>query len=183
MAKSGHDRLIAVGVIKGAHGVRGDVRLKSFTAEPDAIFTYGPLLDEVGKLLLTPVTHRSAKDHFIVKATPLLQKEAWDAIRGTLVYVPRSALPEEDEDEFYIEDLVGLPVYTGGDTPAGRVKALQNFGADDLIEVQMTGGGHTVLVPFTLKDVPTVDVKAGRIVIPALDEWAENPSRDESNGA
>ena len=174
---SNPDRLIVVGVIKGAHGVRGDVRVKSFTADPDAVFTYGALLDEAGKPVLTPRSARPGKDHFIVRPAEQKQKEDWDGLRGTLLHVPRAQLPAPEEDEFYIEDLVGLSVFSGGNVPAGTVKAVQNFGADDLLEVRLAAGGETVLVPFTLADVPTVDLAAGRIVIPTLEDWAA-PAED-----
>ncbi len=167
------DRLIVVGVIKGAHGVRGDVRVKSFTADPDDVFTYGALTDEAGKPVLTPQSARPGKDHFIVRPKEQKQKEEWDAMRGTLLHVPRAQLPEPDADEFYIEDLVGLKVFAGGNEPAGTVRAVQNFGADDLLEIRLADRGETVYVPFTLADVPTVDLAASRIIIPDLADWAE----------
>ena len=170
------DRLIVVGAIKGAHGVRGEVRVKSFTAIPEDVFDYGPLLDEAGKPVLTPVNARPGKDHFIVRPKEQKQKEDWDAIKGTLLHVPRSCLPETEDDEFYIEDLIGLTVFAGGNEPAGMVRALQNFGADDLLEIRLKDRGGTILVPFTLVDVPTVDLASGRIVIPDLATWAEEAS-------
>lgn len=168
------DRLIPMGVLKGAHGVRGEVRVKSFTADPDDLFTYGPLLDEAGQVLVTPVSARPGKEHFIVQPEEKLQKEEWDALRGCLVHVPREQLPEASEDEFYFEDLIGLPVYTIGDEIEGKVKAVQNFGAGDLLEIDIPGAQATVYVPFTQADVPVVDVKAGRVVIPELAIWV-NP--------
>jgi 16S rRNA processing protein RimM len=170
MSKTADNRLIVVGVLKGAHGVRGDVRVRSFTSDPDAVFDFGPLLDESGKVILTPKSARPGKDHFIVRPKEQKQKEDWDALRGTLLYVPRASLPDADEDEFYIEDLVGLDVYGGGDERAGSVRAVQDFGAGDLLEIDLTGGG-SVFVPFTLADVPVVDLAARRVVVATLDEW------------
>lgn len=172
MTKPEKDKLIAVGVLRGAHGVRGEVRVKSFTAEPEALFGYGPLLDEAGAVLLTPKSARPGKDHFIVRPKENLQKEEWDALRGRLVHVRRSALPAADEDEFYLEDLAGLDVYTAEDSPAGRVRAVQNFGSGDLLEIEITGNPSTVFVPFTLADVPVVDLGARRIMVPDLARWA-----------
>ncbi|MFN3314625.1 MAG: ribosome maturation factor RimM [Hyphomonas sp.] len=171
------DRLIPMGVLKGAHGVRGEVRVKSLTGDPSALFTYGPLLDEAGNVLLTPVTARPGKEHFIVRPKESLQKEAWDALRGRFLHVARARLPEADEDEFYIEDLVGLAVYSGGDEPAGRVRSVQNYGAGDLLEIDMPGAAATVLVPFTQADVPVVDLARARVIIPELAEWA-NPEAE-----
>jgi len=177
MAAKTDDRLIAVGVLRGAHGVRGEVRVKSYTADPEALFGYGPLLDEVGGVLLTPKSARPGKDHFIVRPKEMKQKEDWDALRGKLIYVPRARLPAADDDEFYVEDLAGLDVYAGGDSPAGRVRSVQNFGSDDLLEVEVSGQAATVFVPFTRADVPVVDIAARRVVIPELAVWAEPGSR------
>jgi 16S rRNA processing protein RimM len=173
MTKAGKDKLIAVGVLKGAHGVRGEVRVKSLTADPEALFTYGPLLDTAGAVVVTPKSARPAKDHFIVRPKENQQKEAWDALRGTLLHVPRSALPAANLDEFYIEDLIGLDVFSGGESPAGRVRSVQNFGSGDLLEVEVNGLGATVFVPFTLADVPGVDLAARRVVIPELAVWSD----------
>ena len=107
---AGNEKLIVVGAIKGAHGVRGEVRVKSFTAVPDDVFGYGPLLDEAGQIVLTPQSARPGKDHFIVRPKEQKQKEAWDALKGMLLHVPRANLPDTSDDEFYIEDLIGLPV-------------------------------------------------------------------------
>ncbi|MEZ5998518.1 MAG: ribosome maturation factor RimM [Hyphomonas sp.] len=170
MSRTGKDRLIVVGVVKGAHGVRGEVRVRSFTTEPEALFGYGPLLDAEGQPVLTPKSARPGKDHFIVRPKEQKQKEDWDAARGTLLHVPRTAMPEADEDEFYVEDLVGLDVYAGGKEPAGRVKSVQDFGAGDLIEIGLRGG-DSVMIPFTLADVPVVDLAARRIVVASLEDW------------
>ena len=170
MNESADDRLIVVGAIKGAHGVRGEVRVKSFTADPEAVFSYGPLLDQAGVPVLTPVSARPGKDHFIVRPKEHKQKEDWDGMRGTLLHVPRACLPETGEDEFYVEDLVGLDVFAGGGEPAGRVRALQDFGAGDLLEIDLADGG-SVMVPFTLADVPVIDLAARRVVVPGLEDW------------
>jgi len=178
---SEQDKLIVVGVVKGAHGVRGDVRVKSFTSEPDAVFDYGPLLDKAGETVVTVQNARAAKDHFIVRAKETRTKEEWDALKGTLLHVPRAALPAAEEDEFYISDMVGLDVYAGGDTAVGKVEAIQNFGAGDLVEIKPLRGGKSILVPFSLADIPTVDINAHRLIVPAFDEWlaAEDEIKDE----
>jgi 16S rRNA processing protein RimM len=178
---SEQDKLIVVGAVKGAHGVRGDVRVKSFTSDPDAVFDYGPLLDKAGVAIVTVQSARAAKDHFIVRAKETRTKEEWDALKGTLLHVPRAALPAVEEDEFYISDMVGLEVYAGGDTVVGKVEAIQNFGAGDLVEIKPLRGGKSILVPFSLADIPTVDITAGRLIVPAFDEWlaAEDEIKDE----
>lgn len=178
---SEHANLIVVGAVKGAHGVRGDVRVKSFTSDPEAVFEYGPLLDKSGAAVVTVQSSRTAKDHFIVRAKETRTKEEWDALKGTLLHVPRSALPTAEEDEFYISDMVGLDVYAGGDTAVGKVESIQNFGAGDLVEIKPLRGGKSILVPFTLADIPAVDITARRLIVPAFDEWlaAEDEVKDE----
>jgi 16S rRNA processing protein RimM len=172
-----NDRLIPMGVLKGAHGVRGEVRVKSFTAAPEDLFTYGPLLDASGTVILTPVSARPGKEHFIVRPKESLQKEDWDARRGQLLHVLRSRLPDAEEDEFYIEDLVGLDVFDGGETPAGRIRSIQDFGAGDLLEIDLAGAPSTIMVPFTRADVPVVDMANRRVIIPELAVWA-SPEAD-----
>lgn len=172
--------LVVVGAILGAHGVRGDVRVKSFTAVPEDLFAYGPLLDEAGQPLLDPVSARPAKTHFVVTPATKRQKEDWDALKSTRLHIPRAALPAPDEDEFYIDDLVGLDVFTGGDAPMGRIKAVVNHGASDLIEIQPKGAGKIVIVPFTLEDVPIIDLENGRIVVAHFEIWADESRPEET---
>lgn len=179
MSKPNSD-LVVVGVILGAHGVRGDVRVKSFTAEPEALFDYAPFLDEYGAALLDPQRARPAKDHFIVGPTTPKQKEEWDALKGTKLFVPREIFPAPDDEEFYIDDLVGLDVFAGGDTALGRVKAVLNHGAGDLIEIQRLDGGKPVLVPFTQEDVPVVDLDLRRVVVSNFDLWADETRPDDA---
>lgn len=175
MAGKTDDRLIAVGVLKGAHGVRGEVRMRSLTADPEAVFSYGPLLDAAGGVILTPKSIRPGKDHFIVQPEESLQKEAWDALRGTFLHVPRAALPAAGDDEFYVEDLVGLNVHDASGAAAGRIRAVQNYGAGDLLEIEVTGQPGTVFVPLTLADVPVINIAARRVDIPGLADWASAP--------
>lgn len=172
MSKTSQD-LVVIGVILGAHGVRGDVRVKSFTADPQGVFDYAPFLSESGETMIEPKRARPAKDHFIVSPQQVRQKEEWDALKGTKLFVPRAILPEPDDNEFYINDLVGLDVFTGGEEAIGRVKAVLNHGAGDLIEVQRKSAGKPVLIPFTLEDVPVVDLEQRRIVISSFETWAD----------
>jgi len=173
MSKDNAD-LIVVGAILGAHGVRGDVRVKSFTAEPEALFSYGSLVSESGDVLVHPNRVRTGKDHFIVTPKQLRQKEEWDALKGTRLHVSRQALPLPEDDEFYIEDLVGLEVYSGGDDKIGYVKAVLNHGAGDLLEVQAATLPKPVLIPFTRADVPTIDIGLGRVIVSSFEVWADD---------
>ncbi len=169
--------LVAVAVLLGAHGVRGDCRIKSFTERPDSVLEFGPLRGEGGEVLVTPKTARTTKDQYIITPAEPRQKEDWDALKGTLLYVPRADLPEPEADDFYIEDLVGLDVVAPSGDRLGRVKAVHNFGAGDLLEIVpeagVTASGKSVMVPFTLLDVPEVDVSGGRVEVATLHVWAD----------
>ena len=167
------DDLIVIAVLLGAHGVRGDCRVKSFTEVPEDALAYGPLLGVEGKPLVTPKKVRAAKDHFIVSPKEALQKEEWDALKGTLLHVPRDMLPATEDDEVYIEELVGVAVYDDSGAHLGGVKAVQNFGAGDLLEITPIGGGKTVLVPFTQEDVPEIDLGEGRMIVSTFALWAD----------
>ena len=156
--------LICVGAIGGAYGVRGEVRLKSFCATPDDIETYSPLTTEDGAKTFSLAIIRPMKNGFVARVAEVATKEEADALKGTQLFARRDQLPHLPNDEFYYTDLVGLEVFDTGGTSLGRVKAVQNHGASDLLEVHAPGATTTVLLPFTKDAVPTVDLAAGRIV-------------------
>jgi len=156
--------LICVGAISGAFGVRGEVRLKSFTAEAGAIADYAPLSTEDGSREFDVVVTRSIKNGLAARLSGVVTKEDADALKGTQLFAPRDRLPELPEDEFYHTDLIGLEVRDTGGTVLGKVKSVQNNGADDLLEIHGPGLKNTVLLPFTKAVVPTVDLAAGRLV-------------------
>ena len=156
--------LICVGAIAGAFGVHGEVRLKSFTAVPEDIAGYSPLTDETGSRRFDITITRTIKNGFAARIAGIATKEQADALRGTQVFAPRSALPGLPDDEFYHTDLIGIGVYDTGGTLLGRVKSVQNHGAADLLEVHGPGLRATVLLPFTKEAVPTVDLAKRRIV-------------------
>ncbi len=156
---------ICVGQIGAAHGVRGEVRLRSFTADPAAIVGYGPLQAEDGRVLEIE-SMRPAKDHFVATLAGIADRNAAERLANTKLYVPRDRLPEPDEpDEYYHADLIGLAVVDRAGTSLGTVVAVHNFGAGDLIEVRRTEGKPTQLLPFDALTVPGVDLAAGRLVV------------------
>ncbi len=155
---------VCVGAIAGAFGVRGEVRLKSFTATPEDIAAYSPLETEDGARSFTVKITRQIKNGLAARLSGVSNKEAADALRGTQLYVPRARLPSLPDDEFYHADLIGLTVTDTGGTPLGKVLAVHNNGADDLLELSAPGQKQTVLLPFTKAIVPTVDLSQGRIV-------------------
>ena len=156
--------LICVGAIAGAYGVRGEVRVKSYCAIPEDIETYGSLTDEAGKLTFTLALLHQIKNGFAARIAEVASKEDADALRGTALFARRDQLPSLPDDEFYHTDLIGLAVHDTGGRLLGRVKSVQNHGADDLLEVQLDGSSETALLPFTKVGVPTVDLASGRIV-------------------
>lgn len=176
---TGASDLVVIAAIAGAHGVRGNLRVRSFTAIAEDCFSYGPLLDEAGQTLVEVKHFHAAKDHFVVTPKRPKQKEEWDSLKGTLLHVPQTVLPETEEDEFYILELVGLDAFGGGGEPIGRVKAVHDFGAGDILELHLTGQPKPVMVPFTQEDVPVVDVSAGRIVVATLDLWTADGEKDD----
>lgn len=155
---------VCVGAIAGAFGVRGEVRLKSFCAEPDAIATYGPLTTEDGGRSFEVTLIGVVKNGLSARVSGVHSKEAADALRGTRLYAPRDKLPDLPDDEFYHADLVGLTVLDTGGSEIGRVRAVLNHGAGDLLEIHGPGLKGAVLLPFTLASVPTVDLASGRII-------------------
>jgi 16S rRNA processing protein RimM len=165
---------ICLGQIGAAHGVRGEVRLRSFTAEPEAIGRYGPLETEDGRVVQIK-SLRAAKDHFVAQLKGIADRNAAEQWTNVKLYVPRERLPKPSEpDEFYHADLIGLAVVDRAGASRGIVVAVHNFGAGDLIEVKPDHGNTTQLLPFDAATVPEVDLAAGRLVVvePAMDQQA-----------
>ncbi|MFV1440211.1 ribosome maturation factor RimM [Phaeobacter sp. JH20_36] len=155
---------ICVGAISGSYGVRGEVRLKSFCAMPEDIEDYSPLSTEDGSQTYTITLVRAIKNGFTARIGGIETKEQADALKGVRLFAPRNRLPSLPDDEYYHTDLMGLEVYDTGGTLLGTVKSVQNHGASDLLEVALPADSKTVLLPFTLAAVPTVDLASGRII-------------------
>lgn len=153
------DKLVVVGQISGAFGVRGEVRVRSFTDDPAAAFKYGSMLDEAGSVVLTPVRVRALNDGFGVMPSEKREREEWEAMRGRLLYARRAALPVPAAGEFYVADLVGMSVVHIDGRTLGDVAAVQNFGAGELIEVRPAHGASYFL-PFTQDVFPVIDAEA-----------------------
>jgi 16S rRNA processing protein RimM len=155
--------LILVGRVAGAFGVKGDVRVTTYTADPLALLGYRDLKREDGSPALTLTGGRAAKGGIVVRAKEVATREEAEALRGLKLYVPRNVLPEPDEDEFYVTDLIGLSVETPAGEPLGRIKTVQDFGAGDLLEVQPADGASWWL-PFTREAVPEVRLAEGKVI-------------------
>lgn len=158
-----NDRVL-LGEIGAAQGLKGEVRLRSYTQDPAAIARYGALDDEHGgKIEIESL--RVTPKALIARIKGVTTRNAAEALNGTRLYVARSRLPKRDEEEWFHSDLIGLAAVDDQGEPVGTVVAVQNFGAGDLIEVKPAKGGPTVLVPFTREAVPEVDVEGGRLTL------------------
>jgi 16S rRNA processing protein RimM len=168
---------ICVARIGAAHGVRGAVKLWTFTEDPLAVKRYGPLQTKDGARQFE-VTHvREAKGHLVATLKGIATREEAERLNGVELYVAREKLPATDEDEYYHADLIGLAAVNAAGEPLGRVIAIHNFGAGDIIEVAPANGA-TMLLPFSNAVVPTVDLEGGRVVIELPDEIeGDDPSR------
>lgn len=155
---------ICVARIGAAHGVRGAVKLWTFTEDPLAVERYGPLTTKDGARQFEIASVRAAKDHLVATFKGIATRNDAEKLNGIELYVPREKLPDTDDDEYYHADLIGLAAVTAANEPLGRVVAIHNFGAGDIIEIAPPAGA-TMLLPFTNAVVPTVDIAGGRVVI------------------
>ena len=155
---------ICVARIGAAHGVRGAVKLWTFTEDPLAVKRYGPLATKDGARRFEVTSAREAKDHLVATLKGVTTREEAERLNGIELYVAREKLPATDENEYYHADLIGLTAVTPTAQPLGRVVAIHNFGAGDIIEIAPPQG-PTMLLPFSNTVVPTVDLAGGRVVI------------------
>jgi len=156
---------ICVAQIGAAHGIRGEVRLRSFTEDPAAITAYGPLESEDGTRRFTIEALRLAKDHFVARLAGVADRDAAEKLTNLKLYIARDKLPPIDEDDtFYHADLVGLAAVTPSGAAFGTVTAVLNFGAGDILEIKPVSGEH-LLLPFTDTTVPKIDMQARVLVV------------------
>ncbi|MBR0966878.1 ribosome maturation factor RimM [Bradyrhizobium diazoefficiens] len=174
--------LVCVARIGAAHGVRGAVKLWTFTEDPFAIRHYGPLLSKDGKRQFEVATAREAKDHLVATFKGVTTRDEAERLNGIELYVARDKLPATDDDEYYHTDLIGLAAVTTDGDPLGRVLAIHNFGAGDIIEIAPPKG-PTMLLPFTNAVVPEVDLKSGRVVIALPREIDGDKDGDEPSAS
>jgi 16S rRNA processing protein RimM len=159
------DRRILLGQITAAHGIRGDVIVRTYTGEPASISSYGPLTDKDGAKPLTLTVIRVSDKGIVARITGVTDRNAAEALKGRELYVARSKLPKAEEAEYYHADLVGLAAITEEGQPFGRVIAVQNFGAGDLLEIRLADGSDAEFIPFTNACVPSVDIAAGQLTV------------------
>ncbi|HSC19124.1 MAG TPA: ribosome maturation factor RimM [Rhizomicrobium sp.] len=160
---------VLLGVVIGAQGLKGEVKVKTFTEAPEKLGAYGPLHTSDGRTFVV-VNVRAAKDAAILAFEGVADRDTAEALKGVELYISRSALPAVEEHEFYHADLIGLRAEDTDGRAIGKVIAMHNFGAGDVLEIEREDGGGTVLMPFTREIVPTISVAEGRIVIAAPEE-------------
>ncbi|MCB2129922.1 MAG: 16S rRNA processing protein RimM [Rhodobacteraceae bacterium] len=155
---------VCVGAIAGAFGVAGEVRLKSYCAQPEAIAAYAPLYTSDGRRSFTLRITRTINNGFAARLSGIGSKEEADALRGTELFADRDKLPNLPDDEFYHTDLIGLEVFDTGGGRLGTLRAIHNHGAGDILEIFVPGRKTALLLPFTRAVVPTIDLATGRII-------------------
>jgi 16S rRNA processing protein RimM len=164
---------IRVARIGAAHGVRGEVKLWSFTQDPLAVADYGPLETEDGARRFEIETIRAVKDYFVARIAGIATREATEQLRNVDLFVPRDRLPAiKEADTYYFADLIGLSAVTEDGAVLGGVTAVHNFGAGDLIEIASSAGGEPLLLPFTETVVLKIDMALRKItvVLPSVNE-------------
>jgi 16S rRNA processing protein RimM len=175
-------RMILLGAIAGVHGIKGEVKVKSFTADPMSIAAYGPLTDEQGRTIALKLTSKGAKDSVVIaRIEGIADRNAAEALKGRRLYAPREALPAiEAEDEFYASDLIGLAVEDASGKSYGKVADLLDYGAGPMLAI--AGSESDFDLPFADGFVPSVDLDGGKIVIALPDDFFASPSPDSGEG-
>ena len=166
-------KLILVGHVAGGFGVKGEVKITAYTADPLALTSYGPLLRADGSHALTVLSARPTKDGIVGRVKEVTTKEEADALRNLKLHVPRDRFPAPDEDEFYLADLIGVEARAADGIILGTVRSVQNFGADDMLEIAPSGGGPTWFLPFTRACVPGLHLSDGWLLVSRPDEVGE----------
>lgn len=180
-------RRVCLGAVAGARGVSGEFKVRSFTQAPESVAAYGPVETDEGSHLSLTVIRTLGRDLVLARAAEIRSREAAEALKGTRLYVGRAKLPATEEDEFYIEDLVGLSAVDETGAALGAVAAVYNFGAGDVVELKGPGAGGARMIAFTKENAPTVDLDAGKIVVAAAalieDSADDGPLVSDETGA
>ncbi|MGO9546840.1 MAG: ribosome maturation factor RimM [Rhodomicrobium sp.] len=157
---------VLLGRITGAHGLKGEVKIATFTAEPEDVAAYGPLTGEDGTRTFEIASLRSTGGGAVIaRLSGVKDRDGAEALRGTELYVARAVLPPADENEFYHSDLIGLKAVSAEGETLGEIAGVHNYGAGDLLELRLAGGRRTELIPFESAHVPKVDLEAGCVTI------------------
>jgi 16S rRNA processing protein RimM len=180
------DRRVLIGVVVGAQGVRGQVRIKSFAALPRDVAAYGPLQDKAGRRRFEVKAEGFVRGAVIARIAGIADRDAAEALRGTELYVERGALPTPAEGEYYQADLIGLAAEDKAGATIGTVRGVEDYGAGPLLEIELAGENRTALVPFTKAVLVAVDLAGGRLVLDPplglLEEATEQDAAAEADG-
>ncbi|GGA36971.1 ribosome maturation factor RimM [Pelagibacterium lentulum] len=169
---------ILLGKIGAAHGIKGEVRITSYTEDPLAIANYGVLDTDRPGLSVKITRARQAKSVLIASLEGITDRNGAEKLNGVSLYIDRARLDEPEEDEFYHTDLIGLEVRQPDETVLGTITAVANFGADDLLDIRLKENGKSVFLPFTKAVVPRVDVRKGFVIAIPPQGWLEDTPRD-----
>ena len=172
------DDKVLAGVITAAHGIKGEVKLKSFTADPEAIASYGPLITSRGENLVIERL-RTQKDGFIAVLKGVRDRNRAETLKGAELFLKRGQLPEPEDDEVYVHDLIGASVVTVAGEKFGTVIAMPNFGAGDLLEIRRDGVKETVLVPFAEAYVPKIDLAKPELTLDLPETYLDDGEPDD----
>ena len=168
--------LISVGVITGAHGIRGEVKLKSFTADPKTVASYGQLISATGEIFEI-IKLKPATSDFIATLKNVTDRNHSEALKGTELFINRSQLPKTSVDEIYMHDLIGTSVYGANDILLGAVVGFENFGAGDLMDVRVEGRAETVLIPYTKKYITSATTE--KVCVDLPDDYLDEGKQDD----
>ena len=172
---------VCLGAIAGAHGVKGEFKIRTFTEEPAQVAAYGPVFTEKGDKKFTLSVLRLLKPELVlVRAPEMNSREEAESLKGVRLYVERVQLPLPGDEEFYLEDLVGLTALDENGAPLGVVRAVHNFGAGDILELhEVPDMKGTVLIPFTKAAVPSVDIDNGKLTVSLPQAGLDDASPDK----
>ena len=163
--------LISVAVITGAHGIRGEVKLKSFTADHKAVATYGPLISATGEIFeITKL--KPATTDFIATLKNVTDRSRSETLRGTELFIDRAQLPKTSDDEIYMHDLIGTSVYGANDVLLGVIVGFENFGAGDLMDVKVVGQSESVLIPYIRNFIISATME--KVIVDLPDDYLES---------
>ncbi|MEM9233137.1 MAG: ribosome maturation factor RimM [Pseudomonadota bacterium] len=176
---SSSPRMVVVGQFAGSHGIRGEFKVRSFTDNPTDVASYGPVKTDKGRALSLSLLRELKPGLFLCSAPEISSPEACEVFKTALLHVPRESLPETEEDEFYFDDLLGAEAVTEAGKPAGRVKAIVNFGAGDLVELtEVPDRKGSLFIPFTREAVPNIDLDTRQLtVMLPQDDQDEQPPK------
>jgi 16S rRNA processing protein RimM len=164
---------VLLAAVIGAQGLKGAVKVKLFTETPEALASYGPLRDSEGRRYSVTAVQHGKPGEAVISLSGIADRSAAEALKGTELFVARTALPHPAEEEFYHADLIGLEAQDSEGRVLGKVVAIHNYGAGDVVEIARPDG-DSVLLAFTRETVPVIDIAGGRVVVAVPEDDEDN---------